>query len=343
MRLSLALVAATLLTACAPRTTISFEMPAEITVPTVVQSLTVVDRKGSTASAAARLALQEELAAGTRFRVAEAAAAQAALGTVKGTVGVPFDASAASAVGKAAGADGLVAVDEVKIVDDWSYTDRLESRTRTEYRRPVDCADCEPVATEVTEEFTVVDATLTVGVTVGYQLYGVDGALVEAWTESLSSTSTGTAEGVGHEAEARAAAAEPADLAIELAEATAFEAARHIAPWLTSADRRWYASGGPEVVAGARLARHDDWAGAERAWRKGKATAEDDVKGRLLFNLAVAAERRGDIAAALDLVKAAKGKLRDPKHAEAYQDELRLRKRQARALATQMAPPPAEE
>lgn len=338
-----ALLAAALLSACAPRTTLVFEMPAEITVPTAVQRLAVVDRKGSEASAAARLALQEELAAGTRFRLAEPAAAQAALGTVQGTVGAPLAPAAATTIRTAAGADGFVAVDQVEVVDTWTYTDRLESRTRTEYRRPADCPTCAESAVEVTEEYPVIDATTTVTVTVGYQLYGADGALIEAWTETLTDTSTGTADASAGQEAARRAAAKPAELAVELAEATAFDAARHIAPWLATAERRWYASGAPEVVAGARLARDGDWTGAERAWRKGRKTAEGDGKGRVLFNLAVAAERRGDVATALELVKTAKGLLRNPKHAEEYLVALRDRKRQARALAAQMAPPPADE
>jgi hypothetical protein len=196
---------------------------------------------------------------------------------------------------------------------------------------------------EITEEYPVIDATTTVTVTVGYQLYGADGAVLDAWTESLSDASTGTADATAGQEAARRAAAKPAELAVELAEATAFEAARHIAPWLATAERRWYASGAPEVVAGARLARDGDWTGAERAWRKGRKTAEGDGKGRVLFNLAVAAERRGDIATALELIKAAKDLLRQPKHADAYLVELRDRKRQARALAAQLAPPPADE
>lgn len=337
------LLAAVLLSACAPRATLVFEIPAEVTVPTTVQRLAVLDRKGSEASAAARLALQEELAAGTRFRLAEPAPAQAALGSAQGTVGAPLTATAAAAVRTAAGADGFVTIDQVEVVDAWTYTERLATRTRTEYRRPANCPTCEESAVEVTEEYPVIDATTTVTVTVGYHLYGVDGELFEAWTETLTDTSSGTADASAGQEAARRAAAKPSELAVELAEATAFEAARHIAPWFTTAERRWFASGGPEVVAGARLARADDWTGAERTWRTGRKTAEGDAKGRVLFNLAVAAERRGDIATALELAKAAKGHLRNPKHAESYLEELRDRKRQARLLAAQMAPPPAEE
>lgn len=186
----------------------------------------------------------------------------------------------------------------------------------------------------------MIDATVRVTVTVGYQLYGANGAVVDAWTESATESLTGSAE---TEADARGEVADTKSLAEDLASATAFEAARHIAPWSTSVDRKWYAAGGPEVTAGAKLAKAGNWTGAEKAWRKGRKTAEGDTKGRVIYNLAVAAELRGDIATALKLVKEAKTFLGSPKRADEYLAALRDRKRQASTLSAQMAPPPEGE
>ena len=97
------------------------------------------------------------------------------------------------------------------------------------------------------------------------------------------------------------------------------------------------------TLAGAKLAKADDWKGAEKAWRQGRKTAEGEAKGRVVYNLAVAAERRGDIATALKLVKEAKTLLHNTKRADAYQAALRDRKRAAATLAAQMAPAPEGE
>ncbi len=338
--LLLPVAASALLTGCVPRAIIAYDVPAEISVPTDVRSLALVDRKGSDLSAAARLALQEELQGGARYSIAEPAAAQAALGRVQGTVGQPLSADAVAALRTAAGADGVVAVDQLETVESWTYAERTETRTHSETRVPSDCASCPAVSTDVTEEVPVIDATVSVTVNVGYQLYGVNGAVVDAWTETVTDVLTGTAE---TQADARGKAGDPKSLASDLAAATAFEAARHIAPWSTSVDRKWYAAGGREVAAGAKLAKADDWKGAEKAWRQGRKTAEGEAKGRVIYNLAVAAERRGDIATALKLVKEAKTLLHNTKRADAYQAALRDRKRAAATLAAQMAPPPEGE
>jgi hypothetical protein len=329
-----------LLTGCVPRAIIAYDVPAELTVPTDVRSLALVDRKGSDFSAAARLALQEELQGGGRYTIAEPAAAQAALGRVQGTVGQPLSADAIAAIRTAAGADGVVAVDQIETVESWSYAERTDTRTHTETRVPSNCASCPAVATDVIDEVPVIDATLSVTVNVGYQLYGVNGAVVDAWTEFAADALTGTAE---TQADARGKVGDAKSLAADLAAATAFDAARHIAPWSTSVDRTWYAAGGREVASGAKLAKSDDWKGAEKAWREGRKTAEGDAKGRVIYDLAVAAERRGDIATALKLVKEAKPLLRNTKRADAYQTALRDRKREAATLAAQMAPPPEGE
>jgi tetratricopeptide (TPR) repeat protein len=325
---------------CAPRVLLTYDMPAELTVPTTVQSLAVVDRKGSDLSAAARLALQDELLGGPRYRLAEAAPAQSVLGASPGVVGAPLDVQAVLAMRKAAASDGMVVVDQAEMVQDWLYLPRVEERTRIETRKPADCESCDPVETEIVEQFPVVDATLTVTVTIGYQLYGVDGGLIEAWTETWTDSRTATAE---RESDARAQVGDPRELALELAAATAFEAARHIAPWTAEVSRRWYAGGGAEVSAGAKLAREGNWAAAEKAWRKARKTAEGDTKGRVLFNLAVAAEQRGDIVAALENLKAARALLKNTKHADAYLVALKERRRQAATLSAQMAPPPADD
>lgn len=328
---------ALLLAGCAGRTVLVYDVPAEITVPQDVRALGVVDRKGTDLSKAARDALVEELQGGPRFTVVDAASAQAALAKVQGTVGQPLDGDAVRTLRTASAADGVVAVDQVEAVDGWTAAPRMESRTRTESRRPADCPTCEPVVTEVTDEVQVIDATLEVQVTVGYQLYGADGALLDAWTETVVDRRTGTGD---TEADARREVGAPREIAEEAAAATAFEAARHIAPWTTQVERRYYRTGGPEVKAGAKLAKAGDWTGAERAWKASRKTAEGDAKGRVLFNLAVAAERRGDIAGALELAKAAKKHLRKPEKAEAYMAVLKERRRQAKTLAAQMVAEP---
>ena len=98
-----------------------------------------------------------------------------------------------------------------------------------------------------------------------------------------------------------------------------------------------------EVAAGAKLAKADDWKGAEKAWRQARKTAEGDAKGRVIYNLAVAAERRRDIATALKLAKEAKTLLRNTNRVDAYLTALRDRKREAATLAAQMVPPPEGE
>ena len=86
------------------------------------------------------------------------------------------------------------------------------------------------------------------------------------------------------------------------------------------------------TLAGAKLAKADDWKGAEKAWRQRRKTAEGEAKGRLIYNLAVAAERRRDIATALRLAKEAKTLLRSTNRVDAYLTALRDRKRATATL-----------
>lgn len=158
--------------------------------------------------------------------------------------------------------------------------------------------------------------------------------------ERVSDALVGTPES---QSEARTLAGDPAALAVELAGASGFEAARHIAPWSTSVDRTWYGAGGAGLAEGARLAKDGDWKGAERAWRAARKTQEGDQKGRVIYDLAVRAERRGDIQGALKLVKDARRFLANPRRADEYQVALRERRRQAATPATQVAPAPAKD
>jgi hypothetical protein len=92
--------------------------------------------------------------------------------------------------------------------------------------------------------------------------------------------------------------------------------------------------GSPGLRSGARAAKAGDWAGAERTWRGVvKSSAKPKIRGKAHFNLAVAAEARGDLDTALEHAREAMALLGDGRTGRQVASIVRRERDQARALA----------
>jgi tetratricopeptide (TPR) repeat protein len=308
--------------------------PADIALPAEMQILAPVERTMDRRAEAAMSAFVDALAASPRVGVTDPAVAQAALGRHGGQVGVALTAESLAAICKDARATGVVALEAFDASEAWDLKWTDEARTETvEHRVP----GSDQVKTEqVTRTVRVWDARVKVGVETNWRVYDCAGKVVD----SLGFTSYEEASACGDtEGDARSAIG-PTD---RMREAAAEEAgvgyARHIAPFEVDARRPYYMRGDSTLKQASKALLREDWGRARAQWEKAAASERDKVRGRALFNLALAAEQAGDLDAALDAVKKA-DKLLDNKKTEAYLDLLKKRKKAMRRLDRQMSPPP---
>ena len=120
---------------------------------------------------------------------------------------------------------------------------------------------------------------------------------------------------------------------------------RRIAPswlWVT---RRYYGRGDPGFAEARRHVKADRWTEAEAIWG-GLAQREDPkIKGKALFDLALAREREGALDQATDLARQADALL-GKRRSRGYVSELESRRAKQVRLEQQMrmhAPPPTDE
>lgn len=81
------------------------------------------------------------------------------------------------------------------------------------------------------------------------------------------------------------------DVALERAETLA----GRMNPTFTTVERTWFPGGSARLKAAGELAKNDDWASAISAWSTLYDEGSDKERGRAAFDLAVAAERSGDV------------------------------------------------
>jgi hypothetical protein len=338
MRPLLPLATALALAGCSPSVTFSYAVPARYTLPDPVRTVAVVDLVESPASDAAADTMVEVLTDSPRLKVVTSATARTALGNVSVTRGEPIPVATVKDLAGKAGVTGVLALDRVEIKEDLTYESKVESTTHVEKERPAGCASCATVDKEVTEDKPVTVAHRTSTVTTGWQIYAADGSLITSWAV----TGTADSDGKGADESAARANTESADdLAKEAAEAAAFEAAKEISPYTAKATRRYFRGGSAVIREGAKHAADHDWAAAADAWRKASKDDDDKVRGRALLDLAVAAEKAGDIpTAAKQAAEAAK--LLDDKWVDEYARALKTRGRQAKRLDDQLGAPETE-
>jgi len=118
--------------------------------------------------------------------------------------------------------------------------------------------------------------------------------------------------------------------------------ARRIAPAYIMVRRTYYGGGSDEMKSARNHVRATDWEGATPIWRDlAQSTTDAKLRGKARFNLAVAAEVRGELARAQDLAKKAAVDLHNGK-ARRYASALEYRLIEQRRLEEQLTPPPQE-
>lgn len=115
--------------------------------------------------------------------------------------------------------------------------------------------------------------------------------------------------------------------------------ARRIAPTYVTVLRSYYGSCDARLKSARERVMINDWAGATAIWEGMASDPKNKLRGKALYNRAIAKEVEGDLNAALDLAKKAciehsNGRCRD------YVYTLEQRLRDQNKLKQQMAPPP---
>ncbi len=332
MRSFVQLVPLTLLVARPPWASFTYTVPAEYTLPDRVTVLAVVDLPEKPESDAAADAMVDVLTNAPNLKVIAPAAARQALAATPLVRGEPLGAEKVQAVTKGASASGVLALDRVEVADDVTFEERVETTTQIVRERPAGCTNCKPEEKEVQIDKPVVYAHRTATVTTGWQVYAADGSLLTSW----ATTASAMADGKGDDpTEARTNAGNVTELARSAASVAGAEAAKHIAPWTNTATRRYFKCGDSNLRAGHKLAKRGDWEGAVTAWKVAAESEDAKVRGKAKLDLAVAAERRGDVARAQDLAAEA-AKLLDKDWVRAYAKVLKAREKEEARLADQL-------
>ncbi len=320
------------LIACAPHVSFQYTVPATYTLPDRIDTVAVVDLPDTSVSDGAADSMVEALTESPRLRVVASAGARQSLAGVSVKRGEPLPADTVRKIAQASKVSGVVALDRVEQAEDLAFEHAVETTTRIERTRPADCPNCKPRETEVQVDQPVVVAHRTVTVNTGWQIYAADGSLVTSWTSDATAAADGKG---GDESEARTNAGSPEALGRDAAEAAGFAAARHISPWETTATRRYFRCGNGDIRAGHKLARQGDWKGAAKLWRAARKTGSARAKARATLNLAVAAEKRGDVARASELASEA-ARLLEKGWVKKYAKQKKKRKKASERHAKQL-------
>ena len=324
-------------TACAPAVHIPVLAPAAVTLPAEVRTLGVIDRSAPRGAGQQVLGALEALVTGEALG-ADRQAADRAIDALTATLQTsprfsivlpavrPADVAsdrsadllgqaAARQICAAAGCDALVsleAIDSDSAVSVASETDR-------------------------TTQAVTYTATRTSQVVLTWRVYEVARGQVldELRNDAASVQASGT--GATQEA-AEDAVPETASVLVDLGGAAGEAYARRIAPTPVSVRRTYYGGGDDAWKAAKHQVQAQDWAGAAAAWTALAASApSDQVRGRALFNLALALEVQGDLAQARTTAQKAAVALANGR-SRRYVEALDQRLADAARLDAQMQP-----
>ena len=134
---------------------------------------------------------------------------------------------------------------------------------------------------------------------------------------------------------------------VETIEDVAFDAGedygRRIAPSWLWVKRSYYGKGEPDLVQAKKHVKADQWGQAEAIWKRLAESDDPEIKGKALFDLALAREREGALDAAANLARQADALL-GKRRTRDYVSTLETRRAKQARLEQQMAPvapPPA--
>jgi hypothetical protein len=183
------------------------------------------------------------------------------------------------------------------------------------------------------EKYTVWQAQKSINVTVGWRMYEAkSGALVDEFrmyetvrfsaegnTQSLATNNLPQGEAVTQ----------------EIGRVTGSKYSQRISPTWLWVNRMYYKTGNDQLKAGKRCVKFKDWEGAETQWQNALADPKLKNQGRAMYNLAFAAEMRGDLDEALKNANEAGQKYQNRKALD-YSYTLRQRIADQQRLEQQM-------
>lgn len=322
-----------LLFACHPSVTLTYLRPSTLTLPAELQTVSVVDRVGTDESREAVTALNQTLLESPRLKAVDAAPGQAAYGKAAGgeLVGRPLQPATAAAVSEAGKSSGVVSLESVSAGGEWSTRSFEEQETEVQQVR--DCPTCAVREVEVTKTVTVYEATYTAQATSSWSLYDKDGKLVD----SAVMTAEDVIYGEGSEpGTAMAAAGDTEALEMGLVSEVGYGYAARIAPLPAFGEREYFKCGSSELREAHRALKEGDWERAEKLWTEASKSENEKVKGKALFNLALAMEAKGKLNKAIKYLSQAAALLGDKKVVVMYQAILADRKAENARLKSQM-------
>lgn len=170
-----------------------------------------------------------------------------------------------------------------------------------------------------------------------FRVYDADGRIVDEVRLSADAAAESSAS---NRVDAAAALGAGPSLQAQVAAEVGAAYGRRIAPHEVSVERRLYRTGAPELGEAWRHAKDGRWAAATRIWRGLVETGSAKDAAKAGYNLAVAAEARGDLDAAARLSARAHEEL-DRGRIGRYVDALAHRRADHERLAAQLEAPEA--
>lgn len=184
-----------------------------------------------------------------------------------------------------------------------------------------------------TEKYTVWCARKVINVVVGWRMYEAgQGNLVDEFrmSQSVYFNSEGNSE-------PNAIANLPQGEAVtrEIGRVTGTAYSRRISPTWLPVSRAYYTKGNDNFKVAHKRVKFNDWAGAKEFWQRAMDDPKEKVRGRAMFNMALAAEMDGKLADAADMAKEA-GRKYNNRKALSYFYTLEQRIRDQERLNEQM-------
>jgi hypothetical protein len=317
-----------MLCACKGHVTINYMKPARVTIDPDVRVLAPVDRAGQHLSGEALSELIGQLGYSERFQLIEPAAAAVAFARYPAIVGMPLKQDTARGICSDTGAQGVIALESVNPEPSWSDSTKHVEHIRTEEYTE----DGEIKVREVREEYVLAVATLTLRYSAFWSTYDCNAKVLDAFEVVVEHQAVGEGD---TPALARAAISDQNGLHFSAIHDIAQRYARRISPTGSSVDRMFYRGGSAGIRSGSQAAAAGEWDQAREYWALAAESTEGAARGKALFDLAVAAEERGELTQALDYAKQADAIL-DNSASSKYIMQLKRRIEQERKLGRQM-------
>lgn len=184
-----------------------------------------------------------------------------------------------------------------------------------------------------TQKYLVYCAVKSIRVTVGWRMYdAISGNLIDEFrmVEVIDFKAEGNSD-----LQARNNLPDGESVTSRIGAVTGDKYSQRISPTWLWVSRSYFKRGNDNLKAGKRAVKLDDWAGAEELWEKGLNDPKLKNQGRAMYNLALAAEMRGQLQEALEKARDA-GQKYDCRKAVGYASVIRGRIRDQERLAEQM-------